>query len=280
MTVQPQNLRPLRAGEILDRAFRLYRANFWLFIGIAGVLLGPLLVLELLSLFIFHETRLVSSIRSFLTGYLLQGAMIWAASRSYLGHPTSMKDSYRQAQRCFRPFFGAGLRQVLAYLPAGILFGLGAIGGAPGIIIVALFIVPYIVFLSTRWGLSFPAITIENMNGADGLTRSWSLTSKDFWHVCVVLLASVLLSSLASSLPAVIITYAMQLFEPLRVIGPALSSVIIQLGAIISIPLSMSILVILYYDLRIRREGYDLELALQTTAEEIGISDEQPSSNL
>jgi hypothetical protein len=35
------------------------------------------------------------------------------------------------------------------------------------------------------------------------------------------------------------------------------------LGALISAPLSMSAYVILYYDLRVRREGYDLQLALQ-----------------
>jgi hypothetical protein len=275
MTIQPPNLRPLKVGEILDRAFRLYRANFRLFIGIVSVLLVPFLVLELLSLFIFHETRLVSSIRSFLTGYLLDGAMIWVTSHSYLGHPTSMKDSYRQARRCFRPFFGASFLQVLAYLPAGILFALGTVGGALGIVIMALFVAPYIIFLSTRWGLSFPAIMLENMNGTNGLTRSWSLTSKDFWRVCVVLTASSVLSYMAISLPAIMIVYAMQLFDALSMIGPALSSVLTQLGAIMSLPLTMSILVILYYDLRVRREAFDLELALQTPLVETNISNEQ-----
>jgi hypothetical protein len=41
-----------------------------------------------------------------------------------------------------------------------------------------------------------------------------------------------------------------------------------QLGYIISIPFGISALVILYYDLRVRQEGYDLELAVQLSDEE------------
>jgi hypothetical protein len=39
-------LRPLRLGELLDRAIRLYRANFLTFIGIIAVVYVPLMVLQ------------------------------------------------------------------------------------------------------------------------------------------------------------------------------------------------------------------------------------------
>ena len=39
-------LRPLRLGELLDRAIRLYRGNFLTFIGIIAVVYVPLMVLQ------------------------------------------------------------------------------------------------------------------------------------------------------------------------------------------------------------------------------------------
>ncbi|MGC1377684.1 MAG: hypothetical protein WA821_15730 [Anaerolineales bacterium] len=44
-------------------------------------------------------------------------------------------------------------------------------------------------------------------------------------------------------------------------------------------PLSISASVILYYDLRVRREGYDLELAMKITTDEPAISGEQGLPN-
>jgi hypothetical protein len=54
----------------------------------------------------------------------------------------------------------------------------------------------------------------------------------------------------------------------MRQIGPVLSLVITQLGTIISTPFSVIAQVLLYYDMRIRYEGYDLELALQAIDQE------------
>ena len=133
MTVQHPTLRPLKAGEILDRAFRLYRANFWLFIGIASLTIVPLLGLELLCLFIFRDTTIFSVIRSgitllqsFLEINFLYSAMIWAVSCSYIGLPVSWRDAYVEAQYYFRTTFAVNFRQGLVYLPALILWVVAA----------------------------------------------------------------------------------------------------------------------------------------------------------
>src|SRR5512138_2571385 len=42
-------LRPLRIGELLDRAIRLYRANFLTFIGIIALVYVPLTILQVLA---------------------------------------------------------------------------------------------------------------------------------------------------------------------------------------------------------------------------------------
>lgn len=306
MSVQPQNLRPLKVGEILDRAFWLYRANFWLFIGIAGVLLGPLLVLKLLSQSIFQDTTLISLIEFFLTICLLHSAMIWAASRAYLGLPGLLNESYQQALHYFKPIFLAYFRQSLVYLPPIILFivslfvlsreaymytlltvvlvlsapiwGLYMLSGeqhteALTLICLILFALPYVFFFLTRWSLASTAIILENLDGARGLGQSWSLTSKGFWRTFVVLAAASLLSYLVISLPNLIITYTSILLPILFLPISVTWMVFTQLGLVLSLPLSVSILVILYYDLRIRYAGYDLELALKAI-EQVVVSNE------
>lgn len=265
------NLHPLKAGEILDRAFRLYRAHFWLFIGIAAVVLVPLLVLEILALVININVQFVSLLQSFLVSYFLQGAMIWAASHVYLGQAVSINEAYRQARHYFGPFFGAYLREFSAYIPFYVVIVLlifAPVGTMGTIVfsIVLLIFIPYVGFLSTRWWVSMPAIMLEDLTGERGLERSWFLTSKDFWRIFLVLLASGLLAYLVVSLPTAIIRYAMTQFGLIRTIGPMLSAVLSQLGTIITTPLTVSILVILYYDLRVRLEGYDLQLEMEFEA--------------
>ncbi len=293
MSFQQPALRPLSAGEILDRAFRLYRANFWFFINLVGILLIPLSVLELLGLFFFQNTPflfLAQLLQLILIGNLLNGAMACAASDAYLGRSVSIGDSYQQALRRFWSFFLANLRLGLMYLfpivismvvfIAMLMLSFTVRGVTDAFFFTiffatALFVVGYIILWYVRWGLNIPVILIEGMGGRDGPTRSWSLTSKDFWHAFVVLVASALLYVLATWLPRIMVDYVVQRFEILPTIGPALSLMLAQLGYIISIPLSMSILVILYYDLRVRREGYDLELALEIAAKELDVPGEQ-----
>ena len=47
-------LRPLSLGEILDRSFAVYRANFWLFVGIGSLSAVVQLVVNATQLLIFH----------------------------------------------------------------------------------------------------------------------------------------------------------------------------------------------------------------------------------
>jgi hypothetical protein len=268
MSIQLPSLRPLKAGEILDRAFRLYRANFWLFTAITGILVGPLLLIQFLNLFFFHDIpSTVYFIQLFLTINLLNGAMIRASSRAYLGLPTSLSDSYNQALRHFGSVFIANFLQGLAYLPIFILLVAGLISFNLIILIIVLFLIPFLIFLPIRWSVVVPTIMIENQNSIGALQRSWLLTSQNFKYIFLILIASLLFSYMAFSIPETVILFAAQKFGFLNLIGSTISLAGIQLGPLISIPLSMNILVVLYYDLRVRREGYDLELALQATPE-------------
>ena len=287
MSVQSVDLRPLKAGEILDRAFRLYRAKFWFLIRVTGTLLGPFLILKLLSLFIFRNITYISYIQIFLADYLLSGAMIWATSHAYLGGNTSIMDAYRRSRRYFKLIIGAGFLSSISYIHyavvsmifASFLQGRNVTIGVQILYAVIIFVGgPCLLFFQTRLWFAVPAVMLEDLNIRKSLKRTWHLTSQDFWHVLVVAIASILLGYLLDWLPTYmiysLIRFFIQAFGAAPQINTALSLVVNQLGLIIFTPLFVCIRIIMYYDLRVRREGYDLELALQPTSETLDITHE------
>lgn len=263
MNLQTVNLYPLTVGEILDRAFRLYRTNFWLLIGIAGVILAPFLCLEIVSWIVIQDTSIVSLTEGVLTTNLLVGALIWAASCVYMGDTVSLNGAYKVALHRFWPMFRANFLQGLAYVPIGLAFGLISMAGSGCLAVLIPIVIIYIAYFATRWSVATTTVVIETLDGSSGLKRSWLLTAKDFKHILGTVFVAGLLVYLLGSLPSVIINFALVRFGDTLQIGHVLSLVIAQLGSLLSLPFSAVSIVILYYDLRVRREGYDLELALQ-----------------
>ncbi len=287
MSIQPTDLRPLKAGEILDRAFRLYRANFWFLMGVAGVLLGPFLILKLLSHFVFQNIIYISYIQIFLIEYLVSGAMIWVTSRAYLCGNTSILGAYRKARSYLKSLMGAGFLYVISYIHnavVGMIITSFLRGKVEAIGVQILYVViiflggPCLLFFQTRLWFATTAVMLEDLNIRNSVKRSWHLTSQNFWHVCVVLIADILLSYLLDWLPVYMIYYligfAILHFGAVPQITTAVSLVVNQLILIIIMPLFVCIRIIMYYDLRVRREGYDLELALQSTPETLAITHE------
>jgi len=104
------NLRPMSLGEILDRTAQLYRTNFMLFAGIAGVYSGVLLVLNLgqigMQQLLMH-LHMSKQLPWFALGYLLfilplmfifAGAAVAANNRAVawvnLGQPATIRGAY------------------------------------------------------------------------------------------------------------------------------------------------------------------------------------------
>lgn len=265
MTVQPLNLRPLKVGEILDRAFRLYRANFLLFIGISGAVIVPLGALQVITqLFSLPSwvTQTVAYVQGLLT-ILMYGALIWAISKVYLGSPVSANDAYQKSYPRFWSLIGSNFLQGLAYIPLVVVLFVGGMGGAVGIICIFIVAIPYISVLSTRWSVAMTSIIIEDIGARESLKRSWSLTEKNAWHALGTLFIAGLLVYLLAQFPGIAFIFAAQQFQVLSRVGLAASTLLEQLGSLVSTPFSIGALVILYYDLRVRNEAYDLELAIQ-----------------
>ncbi|GIL15046.1 MAG: hypothetical protein BroJett039_02190 [Chloroflexota bacterium] len=118
------------------------------------------------------------------------------------------------------------------------------------------------VFFSVRWTLFVQAIVLENYNSTGGLGRSWKLGKGSFWRILFVLAAlTLLVLGLNLGFYLLALTLATALQSPLLI--AVFATVSLQLVNILVTPLQFSVLTILYYDLRVRKEGFDLQMQMQ-----------------
>jgi len=232
-------LRPLSAGEILDAALGIYRARFAVLVSIAVVTQGIPTVINAYTevsggVLLRPGFWFLGIVLGVLGGLLAAGATVWVISETYLGREAEVGDALGYA------FGRAG-----SLLVAGIVkYFLVVIGFvllvAPGIIVLC--------------GLSVVSqvVVLERLNGPASVGRAWELTSgyraKAFGLGIVVLILFYLpmmgFGILAAALPS--------MAAPLMVIGQVLGLVIY--------PVVVCAFTLYYYDLRVRKEAFDLEL--------------------
>jgi hypothetical protein len=240
-------LRPMGMGEILDASFALLRRHAGVFFGVAIVCQGVPTALSLFVQFSGGPAQhfglyLSSQLLSFVGYLLVTGASIRVVSQAYLGNEPSLSDALDFA-------FGKLGRTLAAGFAAGILAGLATI----------LLVVPGIV-VACGLSVAVQAAVLEPLpGGMDGLGRSWTLTRGFKWRafglyvVVVVLLLLFLLGfAFLAGLAAALV--------PLMLV-PALIGV--GLIFLFLYPFTSCVFTLFYYDLRVRKEAFDLELLSQ-----------------
>src|SRR5439155_19556398 len=106
-----------------------------------------------------------------------------------------------------------------------------------------LLIIPGIILLGF-FAVSVPAVVVENRRGTDAMRRSWDLVSSNFWHVLGVIVVAAILTGIVSGIVSAIGGSN----SVLRLIFGAI-------GQIITAPYSALVTVLLYLDLRARKEA-------------------------
>jgi hypothetical protein len=255
-------LQPLSVGQLLDKAFRLYRDHFLTLIGITAAVLAPVAVLQILRiLFLPQEAQAVDSFFSGIANTMAIIALAAAFSKAYLSGPPRMRESL-----AFKRFFSVLGANILMGLSIGVPAALlGICTGMVGIPFLALFAVALAaLFLGTRWGVTTQAIVLEDIGALDGMRRSWMLTENHFWRVLGTSMAAALLVYLIYLIPFAFAYSTSTGWFPLGLDSTrtvVLQSLISQLALVIIYPLQSAVQVLIYYDLRIRVEGFDLAYA-------------------
>ncbi len=247
----PTSLRPLSVGEILDVSFTLYRRHFATLGTIAALCSG---IPVLLSLYIEASGGVLANLSLTLAHYVAMtvlssiatAATVFVVSESYLGRPLAARDALRRAT----PYFA---RLILCSLLLAIIVGFGVI----------LFLIPGVV-LFCGLILAFPSLVLEPASSPTGaLSRSWSLTRGSRWRMFALLVTMVLL--LYVPLVGLTAIAAVVLPEgriPLDV--DTLTVAVVGVVQMLLYPLFYCVLTVAYYDLRVRKEGFDLEVLAST----------------
>ena len=249
-------LRPLSVGEILDTSFTLYRRHFGALATVAVVCTGVPLVLRLFleaggGLFTNVSLSLLYLLSLVVRTLVATGATVFIVSESYLGRPLSAREALGRAT----PYMG---RILVSSLLMALVVGLGFL----------LLIVPG-VMLGVGLALAIPAVVLEPGTSASGaLSRSWELTRGSRWRIFG--LGVTLLVLLYVPLAAITGLFAIAMPQgPGAVFGPASVATVVALaiGGLVQMfiyPLFYCVLTVTYYDLRVRKEGFDLELLAST----------------
>jgi len=237
-------LRPLRTGEILDGAITMMRWQFGVLFGISVVCLGLPMVLDIYIDLTGGSTAqlglaLLDRLLTLFGTLLVTGATVSAVSEAYLGRTPRLGDSLRYGLSKLNFIFSASI-------VSGFLAALATIA----------FVIPGIIVFCGYAVVAQVAALEPLKSGTDALRRSWTLTKgfkgKAFvlWLVAVVIIVALALSG---GLVAGLVATVNPVFEPV-------STVLLALLMLLYYPLLACVFTLFYYDLRVRKEGFDVEV--------------------
>ena len=242
--------RPLGIGEILSTAWRLYQRHWRTLVAIAAVVVVPLTLLQYLlgdwvrsrgevtsyqqistATWAVGAAGLVAGLAGLLMYLVLTGAITRAVAAEVASQDPSLEQSYR-----------FGFHRLGSVLLVSILVGLATIAGF------ILFIIPGI-WIGVRLAVSVEAVVVEGRRGTQAMGRSWELVGGHWWHAFGALVVAGLLTGLVN---AVITT-------PFNNTSWFVQAIAAAVATVITMPYSVLVGVLLYLDLRARKENLDLE---------------------
>jgi len=153
--------------------------------------------------------------------------------------------------------------------PAGIVAAIGAgIFLFCGYILAVILVMIPTIYYAARWIVAVPVLLDGEWRAREALRRSWALTQGHIWRAVGYSVLLWLLNFLVVSLPVMVAqmaTTALFMAEQIF-LAVALSTAVSALFSILWVPFNSSALVLLYYDLRVRKESYDLDLRIEQMA--------------
>jgi hypothetical protein len=190
----------------------------------------------------------ISSLLSFLVYIVLWGAAISAASSTFLGEATHERQAYDRSLGHLGPLIGLALLYGIAVF--ALMFTI--VGG---------------IYFSIAWIFAFHVLIMEGHGIRDSLGRSRQLVSGHWWRVLGIAIIVLIIQTvivMAFSIPAMFFGADAAFTNPgaeLSPIATVLSTIGSTAGTIIAGPILYCTATMLYYDLRMRKEGFDIELA-------------------
>jgi membrane-anchored glycerophosphoryl diester phosphodiesterase (GDPDase) len=254
-------LPPRGIGEILSTAFQLYRRYWRTLVAIAAVVVVPLTLVQYgigrwvrshgeqlrdqvvvsTSFWAVASASLLAALVGLLLYQVLTGAITRNIAAEVAGQDLGLEQSYR-----------FGFARLGPILVVSILVGLATLLG------LILFIIPGI-YIGVRLAVSIQALVVEGRRGTEAMRRSWELVGGHWWHTAFTLLVAGLITGVVNA----VIT------APFGSGAWFLQGVAAAVATTVTLPYGALVGVLLYLDLRARKEPLDLDTLkanLQATA--------------
>lgn len=278
------SLQPMGFTDILDTIFSLYRNHFRLIFGICIVYFVFMLGLNLflgISTFYFSNSGLrgiaigipiIASWITILISLFSIGALLFAGAQSYLGNQITAGTAFRQIARRFWSYLGSNILYILIV----------------GLLTITIIGIPFAIYFAVRWGFYAQAVLIEQTSATNALRRSSELVKGTWWRVFGILFAIFLLAFMIQTILQFSLLFGFgltqviggeegllkmfqRLFVPELTTWEGLVNYIIQSFinyVVTSLMLPVGIIgsTLLYFDQRIRKEGFDIEMRVTDSA--------------
>jgi hypothetical protein len=256
-------MRPLSVGELLDAAFAAVRRNFGTLVLCTLVVVVPVAIVNTLISastsdtafdFATRETptgdevapyvagTLATALLSLVAQTLTAAACLRTLGGDVVGSPARARQSLRYATSRLGPLVWVAILYFLA-LVAGVLM---CLVGA--------------VWLGVLFCLATPALLFEEARGASAMSRSRHLIEGHWWRVFGALIVGYLIVAVLQGLLGALVAGVIlansdsELGNAIAVTGANI------LGLAVSLPFASALLTYIYFDLRVRKEGFDLQL--------------------
>ncbi len=239
-------------AALLSETFRIYQNSFILLLGVSlighipffiGAFLSaapaptdaaaptPALTYEVITVFVL----------GFLAGVLANAATTYIVVGKYLGYTGTVAGGYAAAIRSVPSLLGSTLIYAAA-VSAAVVLSFVVIG------------IPLLVFILVSWFFYVQAVMIEGRRPMDALARSWELVRGSWLRVLgigIVYVAITVVAVFAASLPGLLVAGE----GDTTVVGNLLT----MAGAAVIAPFTYVGTVVVYLDLRARKEGFDVD---------------------
>ncbi|HEU0301265.1 MAG TPA: hypothetical protein VFR37_17505 [Longimicrobium sp.] len=292
------SLRPLGFGEILDGAFTLYRRNFPTFALTALAGIGAVMV----AFAIFGGSMLAAvasggasagAVGAMIGGGLLMvviiviaflvmyGALASEAAQAYTGRAPTVAEGLRAGVRTAPRLFGAGfvasLGMVVVVMVVTFVFGVvtaifanlgGLIGGLVMLLAGIGIICVYLAAIAMLFAV-LPAVVVEGAGPIQALERSFQLARGALGRVLGVMAVSILITYLPLLAVMALTGGFAQMANPEAVPSTTefVTQQILSLGvSILTTPFMVAVIVLLYFDRRVRTEALDVQMMADNLA--------------
>lgn len=268
-TAVPQ-LRPLGIGEILDVGIKITFRHWWTLARAVLLVVVPLQLVAAIvdvsasggvitttgdtttidegEIWTFVAAALVALVLTLLAQTIATGACFKAVADAYLGRTPSWRRSLAEVLRRLHSIVWVSL--------------LGFLLGALGLVACVL---PGI-WLYISWTVAVPALLTEGVKGRRALGRSFRLVRGFWWRTfAIVILGSILGGIIQAAIGGVLggLAFAAD-SDVVDVVTSTLAAVV---AGALTTPFIAAVTIVLYVDLRVRKEGFDLALLISRFGE-------------